>query len=88
MAKTPKKTPKVRADLAQNAHRIMLEATGQAPKTPGPDEGKDPKAIKRGKAGGTKGGPARAVKLTPPERKKIAQQAAKARWKNSESNQS
>lgn len=30
---------------------------------------------------GKRGGPARAAKLTPEQRKKIAQKAAKARWK-------
>lgn len=44
------------------------------------DDGKDPKAVARGKLGGDKGGKARADKLTPAERKKIASKAAKARW--------
>ena len=34
-----------------------------------PNEGKDPKAIARGRAGGLKGGRARAAKLTPAKRK-------------------
>jgi hypothetical protein len=33
------------------------------------------------RAGGLKGGPARAKKLTPDERSKVASTAAKARWK-------
>jgi hypothetical protein len=33
-----------------------------------------------GKLGGLKGGPARARKLSPEQRKAIAQKAAKARW--------
>jgi hypothetical protein len=77
-----KKKPKRRQDVAQNAHRIMLEATGQAPKTPDPDAGKNPKAIVKGRRGGTKGGPARAAKLSPIERARIARKAAMARWKN------
>ena len=36
-----------------------------------------------GRKGGLKGGKARAQKLTASERKKIAQKAAKARWKES-----
>ena len=32
------------------------------------------------RAGGLKGGPARAAKLTPEERREIAQKAAAARW--------
>ena len=35
---------------------------------------------KLGRRGGLKGGRARAEKLTPEERKKIARKAAKARW--------
>lgn len=33
-----------------------------------------------GKLGGLKGGPARAKKLTPEQRKEIARKAAEARW--------
>jgi hypothetical protein len=82
MAKQPKKKPKAREDLNQLAARIVAEATGQKPKTPDPDAGKDPKAVKRGQSGGVKGGPARAASLSPVERRRIAKQAAKARWKN------
>lgn len=42
---------------------------------------KDPKAVKRGKAGGLKGGFARAAKLSAGRRRQIAKSAAKARWK-------
>ena len=80
MAKQPKKPVKAKPDLNQLAARIVAEATGQAPKTPDPDAGKDPKAIKRGKAGGAKGGPARASKLPPSVRAEIARKAAAARW--------
>jgi hypothetical protein len=52
--------------------------TGEA--LPDPNEGKDPKAIARGRAGGLKGGSARAAKLTPKRRKQIAKKAAKSRW--------
>ncbi len=39
MAKTPakKKPVKVRQDFAQNAFRVVREATGQAAKTPAPN---------------------------------------------------
>jgi hypothetical protein len=40
MAKSPKKKPKTKPDLAQNAFRIVQEATGQAPKTQGPTKKK------------------------------------------------
>jgi hypothetical protein len=57
----PKKPPKdgphkLRPDVAETAFRTMLEATGQAPKTR-PGEGpKNPDAVKRGRAGGKRGG--------------------------------
>lgn len=38
-------------------------------------------AVALGRLGGLKGGKARAEKLTPQERKEIAQKAANARWK-------
>jgi hypothetical protein len=80
MAKSPKKKPKVREDLNQLAARIVGEATGQRPKTPDPDAGKDPAAVKRGRVGGKKGGRVRAGKLSKAERSQIARTAAQARW--------
>jgi hypothetical protein len=48
---------------------------------PGPDlEGKDPLATELGRRGGRKGGRARALSLTPEERREIARRAAAARW--------
>lgn len=41
---------------------------------------KDPERVARGKLGGSKGGKARAAKLTPEERSAIAKRAAAARW--------
>jgi hypothetical protein len=66
-------------DTNQLAKWIVDRATGQIAE-PDPNEGKDPAAVKRGKAGGLKGGKARAEKLSAEERKKIAQKAAKAHW--------
>jgi hypothetical protein len=43
-------------------------------------EGKNPNAVALGRLGGLKGGKARFAKLTPEQRKEIAQRAAKARW--------
>ncbi len=43
-------------------------------------EEKNPAAVALGKLGASKGGKARAEKLTPEERKEIARKAAKARW--------
>jgi hypothetical protein len=45
------------------------------------EETKNPHAVALGKLGGLKGGKARKEKLSPEERKAIAQKAAKARWK-------
>lgn len=77
MSKTPakKKPVKVRQDFAQNAFRVVQEATGQAAKTSPPKE-KDPAAV----ALGAKGGAARAKNMTEGKRKAAARKAAKARW--------
>jgi hypothetical protein len=83
MAKQPKKRRGARPDFSETAFRVMQEATGQAPKTPDPDAGKDQAAIKRGKLGGAKGGKARAGSLSKPERSRIAKKAAQARWTES-----
>jgi hypothetical protein len=45
-----------------------------------PAKPKNPAAVALGKLGGSKGGKARAAKLSAQERKEIAQQAANARW--------
>ena len=43
-------------------------------------EGKNPAAVMLGRLGGKKGGKARAAKLSPEERSRIAKRAAQARW--------
>ena len=63
------------ADVIGNAVRVMQIATGEAEEE-FEDDGKDPAA----KALGSKGGKARAAKLTPEQRSTIARRAAKARW--------
>jgi hypothetical protein len=47
------------------------------------EEGKDPAAVARGRAGGLKGGKARAEKLGPEERQASARKAVQARWSRS-----
>ena len=42
---------------------------------------KNPAAVALGRLGGQRGGPARAEKLSPEERKRIARKAAIARWR-------
>jgi hypothetical protein len=76
MAKSPKKRPKVKSDLAQNAYRVMMEATGQLPKTPDPEASKNPHAVPLGR----KGGNARAKAMGKTKRAASAKKAATARW--------
>jgi hypothetical protein len=47
---------------------------------------KNPHAVALGRKGGLKGGPARAAKLTPEERRASAKKAAQARWKDQRPN--
>jgi hypothetical protein len=62
-------------DPIQLAKLIGDIATGETK-----DTVSDKKRNPRGRAGGLKGGKARAAKLNPTKRKAIAQKAAKARW--------
>jgi len=72
----PAKTPKVRSDVNTLAARIIAEATGETPKTPDPDAGKDPAAVSMGR----KGGKARAKVMGKKARAASAKKAAAARW--------
>jgi|HubBroStandDraft_3_1064219.scaffolds.fasta_scaffold07084_2 hypothetical protein len=76
----PEKPPKRPRDLNQLAYRIVQEATGTAP-PPEPERKKNRAAVALGKLGASKGGKARAAKLTPEERRDVARKAAQARWK-------
>lgn len=67
-----------------NALRIVEQTIGEhmdGSPLPYPAEGKNPAAVAMGKLGGAKGGRARATKLSPEERTKIAKKAASARWR-------
>jgi hypothetical protein len=66
------------ADVVGNAVHVMRIATGEVEDT---TDLKDPAAVARGKAGGAKGGSARAAALSQSEKRAIAEKAAKARWK-------
>jgi hypothetical protein len=74
-----------KGDVAQNALRGVEAVIGE-PLKPArktlqfPRKPKNPAAVALSKLGSRKGGIARAKKLTPEERKQIAQRAAKARW--------
>lgn len=66
-------------DTNQLAKFIVDLSTDQI-QEPDPNEGKSPAAVKRGRAGGLKGGKSRATKLTRAERHEIARKAATSRW--------
>jgi hypothetical protein len=79
---TAKRLPRPR-DPVQLGKLIGDILTGQVEDraTPAPiDPHKDPAAVALGRKGGLKGGRARADSLTPEQRKKIAQDAARRRW--------
>jgi hypothetical protein len=70
-------------DVNETAFRTVQIATGQIPNdsAPEPPRQKNPAAIALGKLGASKGGKARAKKLTAKRRAEIAKKAARARWK-------
>lgn len=78
MAKQSKKP----ADLNRLAAAIVGDATDDAPQP----VYKNPAAVELGRAGGRKGGKARAAKMTPEERSDAARKAAQARWAKSRAN--
>ena len=83
---TPKKPKRPRPrDLNQLAAQIVGEATGDIEPAAPRDNGKNPNAVALGRLGGQKGGKARAEKLTPEQRREIAQKAARSRWNKAQS---
>jgi hypothetical protein len=72
-----------RKDVNELAASIVDQATSDKPKSD-PYEGKNPAAVELGRLGGSKGGKARAEKLSADERSEIAKRAARARWDRSE----
>ncbi len=73
--RSSKKKP---ADVNVLAAAIVAEAT-EEPESTGPE--KNPAAVALGRLGGLKGGKARAAKLTPAARSRIARKAALTRWR-------
>ena len=67
-------------DTNQLAKLIVDLSTGETKEENPQYSGKDPAAVALGRKGGLKGGKARAKKLTPDQRSKIASLAAKKRW--------
>ena len=68
-----------RRDVNQAAHHTVQSVIAR---TEPPKRQKNLAAVALGKLGGLKGGKARAAKLTPEQRREIAQKAARARWAN------
>lgn len=67
-------------DINQLAKSIIDQATGEAAAEAEEQPAKNPAAVALGKLGGSKGGKARAAKLTPAKRSEIAKKAAAKRW--------
>ena len=65
--------------MAKSANVVSITTKRLAPE-------KNPAAVALGRLGGLKGGKARAEKLSPAERKAIAQRAAKQRWAREKDN--
>lgn len=63
-------------DLNKLAAKIVRESTDPDAR----DDGKDPKAVARGRRGGQRGGRSRADGMTAQERSEAARRAASARW--------
>jgi hypothetical protein len=77
------KKAKLPTDVNSRAKAIVDFATSDE-ELPDPDEGKDPAALALSRKGASKGGRARAEKLTAEERSAVARKAAAARWANSD----
>ena len=88
MGKHKKKPKKTRRDTAEIARSVVEQAIGE-PLTPRKDEEEEPQepdtrnpaAVALSKLGASKGGKARAAKLSARKRVAIARKAAAARWK-------
>lgn len=82
------KKKKTRRDTAEIARSVVEQAIGEKltgepldPPEPEPEDTRNPAAVALSKLGASKGGKARAEKLTAEERSEIARKAAETRWK-------
>ena len=75
--------PKRPRDMNQLAWQIIQEATGQVVSPPSGPDTRNPAAVALSKLGASKGGKARAARLSSKKRKQIARKAAQARWQKS-----
>lgn len=60
--------------------KFVVDRTVDRMPEPAPRQAKNPAAVAYGSVGGKRGGLARASKLSPAKRSKIARKAARARW--------
>ena len=81
----PRKKKRPR-DMNQLTYQIVQEATGQAP--PEQPDTRNPAAVALSKLGASKGGKARAEKLSARKRKQIVKMAAEAKWSKDPDNKS
>jgi hypothetical protein len=79
MTPSPRKHRK-NEDVNEAAFRVVREAT----ETDDPERPKNPAAVALGKLGASKGGKARAAKLSAKKRAEIARKAARVRWRPKE----
>jgi hypothetical protein len=82
MDTSPRKHRKRDEDINEAAFRVVREATE---KHDPEAQRKNPAAVALGRLGASKGGRARAAKLSAKKRAQIARKAAMARWKSRES---
>ncbi|MDO8630919.1 MAG: hypothetical protein Q7R41_10540 [Phycisphaerales bacterium] len=89
MSKQRKKT---RRDVAEIALSVVERAIGEKlagepkPVEPPVPDTRNPAAVALSKLGASKGGKARAAKLSAKRRKEIAEKAAKSRWRKGKNN--
>jgi hypothetical protein len=74
------KRPRDPIELGKLIGDILTGQVEDIAQPPPIDPTKDQAAVSLGRKGGLKGGRARADSMTPEQRKKIAQDAAKKRW--------
>jgi len=77
MAPSPRKHRKIDEDVNEAAFRVVREATE---KHDPEARTKNPAAVALGRLGASKGGKARAAKLSAKKRAQIARKAAMTRW--------
>jgi hypothetical protein len=77
MTPSPRKHRRKNEDINEAAFRVVREATE---KHDPEGRAKNPAAVALGRLGASKGGKARAAKLSAAKRKAIAKAAAAARW--------